>query len=283
MLKYIKLFFLLSFILILACCSSSSVPISQLYKDSLVVHYIDVGQGDSILIQVNNKNLLIDAGPGDSKSSTVNYLKQQGVKKLDFVVETHPHEDHIGGMSEVIRQFSIGEFYSPKVTANISAFSNMISSLKAKNLKINIAKAGISINLGTNVNLDFLGPCSDNYNNDLNLYSSIIKLTYKESKFLFMGDAQAANEAELLSKNFDVSCDVLKVGHHGSKTSSAKAFIDKAMPGIAVISVGKGNDYGHPNKETLKTLKAVNCLVYRTDLNGSVVLISDGKNIIRKK
>ncbi|MFL0248564.1 ComEC/Rec2 family competence protein [Candidatus Clostridium stratigraminis] len=269
------------FISLTICLISYSAvsKINPIYKDKLIVHYIDVGQADSILVQVNDKNLLIDAGSIDSKDKLVSYLKNQGVHKLDYVVATHPHEDHIGGMSTVIKKFTIGEFFAPKKLSNTDVFEKMITALK--NTKIRTAKAGVKINLGSNINCEMLAPNSSNYD-DINNYSAVIKLTYKNNKFLFMGDAQKPSEEEIINSNADISSDVLKVGHHGSSTSSSKELLDKVSPKIAVISCGRGNQYGHPNKGTISELKNKRCSIYRTDIDGTVVLISDG-NTIKKQ
>lgn len=247
-------------------------------KNKLFIHYIDVGQGDSILIQVNNKNLLIDAGPNEATKEVVAYLKKMQVKKLDYIVTTHPHEDHIGGMSKVIKSFDIGCFYAPKKTMNTTTFSNMASALKRKNLKINVAKSGILLDMGNDIICEFLSPNNNSYN-DINNYSATIKITYGNNKFLFMGDAEKLVEKEILNKGYDVSCDVVKVGHHGSTSSSSKEFLNKANPKYVVISCGKGNKYGHPHKETLSELKKRNIQLRRTDLNGTVVFSSDGNKI----
>lgn len=283
--KYIKIFaalvILISFIT--GCSNSpSSENISNIEnKNIMKVNYIDVGQGDSILVQVNGKNLLIDAGPNDNTDKLISYLNKQNIKKLDYVVATHPHEDHIGGMDVVIKKYEIGQFYAPKKTANTKTFESMITALKSKNLKINSAKAGINLDLGENTKCEILAPNSTNYE-DVNNYSAVIKITYGDSKFLFTGDAEKLSEKEILSKNYDIDSDVLKVGHHGSSTSSSKAFLDKVSPKIAVISLGKNNDYGHPHKETTAELKKRNIQTYRTDIDGSVVLISDGKKVTKQ-
>ena len=245
-------------------------------KNKLIVHYIDVGQADSILVQVNGKNLLIDAGNRDDGSKVVAYLQKQDVKKLDYVIATHPHEDHIGGMSDVIKKYPIVDFYAPKKTNNTKVFENMINALNGK--KIKTAKAGVELDLGENVKCEMLAPNSSDYD-DLNDYSAVVKLTYGDKKFLFMGDAEKLSEKEMLNNNLDLSCDVLKAGHHGSSTSSSKEFLDKSSPKIAVISCGKNNDYGHPHKETLAEFKKRNVTVYRTDIDGTIVLTSDGKKI----
>ncbi|MCM8711688.1 MBL fold metallo-hydrolase [Clostridium sp. SYSU_GA19001] len=255
---------------------STSYSSNNSSNNNLLVHYIDVGQADSILIQVNNKNMLIDAGNKSDSDKVISYLKQQGVEKLDYVVATHPHEDHIGGMSDIIKKFSIIDFYAPKKTNTTKSFENMISALKDK--KIKIATAGVKFNLGDNTICEMLAPNSKNYE-EINNYSAVIKLTYGNTKFLFMGDAEKLSEDEILTNNFDISADVLKVGHHGSSSSSSSGFLDKVSPKTVVISAGKGNDYGHPHKEILSEFKKRNYTIYRTDIDGTIVLLSDGKKI----
>lgn len=246
----------------------------------IIVHYIDVGQGDSILIQTDNKNMLIDAGTGESKEKLISYLNKQNIKKLDYVVATHPHEDHIGGMSEVLKKYDIGKFYMPQKVYTTKVFENMVNELKRKNIKAIPAHAGIAFKLGA-AECSMIAPNSNNYES-INNYSAVLLIKYGDSKFLFMGDAEKLSEKEILSKGVDLKCDVLKVGHHGSTSSSSKEFLDKASPKIAVISCGKGNDYGHPHKETLNELNKRHIKVYRTDIDKDIVLISDGKTISKQ-
>ncbi|MCS4479349.1 MBL fold metallo-hydrolase [Clostridium botulinum] len=262
-----------------ACSQQSSNAVNTSNKSNeLKVHYIDVGQGDSILVQTKDKNILIDAGTRKNSDNLISYLKKQHIKKLDYVIATHPHEDHIGGMPKVIEEFEISNFYAPKKTANTKIFKDMILQLKKKNLKINVAKKGISLNLSNNSSLDFLAPVKDNYENT-NDSSAVVKLTHGNTKFLFTGDAEKTSEKDILNSNEDLSSNVLKVGHHGSHSSSSKEFLDKINPKIAIISCGKNNDYGHPHKETMKELNKRNIEVYRTDIDGNIVLTSDGENI----
>jgi len=272
----------LIFIFTLIGCSSSNATAPTYNKNNLIVHYIDVGQADSILIQVNNKNLLIDGGNKDDGEKIIKYLKAQGVTRLDYVIATHPHEDHIGGMASIIKKFELTKFYAPKKLTNTATFENMVLALKNKKLKINEAKPGDSLNLGKNVTCQILAPNSSDYGDNLNNYSVVVKLTYGNTKFLFTGDAQKQSEKELLAKGYDLASDVLKVGHHGSSSSSTKEFLDKVQPKIAVISCGKNNDYGHPHKEILDELKKRKIKVYRTDTAGTIVFESDGKNINKK-
>ena len=239
------------------------------------IHYIDVGQGDSELIQIGDKNILIDAGTSDKEA--LDYLKSLGIKKIDYAIATHPHEDHIGSMDDVINAFDIGTFYAPKATTTTKTFENMVKALKAKDLKMTVPKVGEEITIG-NATLTFLAPNSDKYE-DLNNYSIVVKLKYGNNSFIFMGDAQDISEGEILQKQLDIKADVLKIGHHGSHSSTTQEFLDKVNPKYVVISCEKGNDYGHPHKETLTKLNSKNINVFRTDLNGTIIAESDGKEI----
>ncbi|NEZ47445.1 MBL fold metallo-hydrolase [Clostridium niameyense] len=278
--KYISILFVLLITFAFTACASTSVSKESTSNSNnkMLVHYIDVGQGDSELIQLNDKNILIDAGTRKSSDKVVSYLKKQNIKKLDYVIATHPHEDHIGGIPAVLKNFEVDTFYAPKKTANTKIFKDMISELKNKNLKINVAKAGKTLDIGNNAEAKFVAPNNDNYQKT-NDYSAVIKITYGSSKFLFTGDAEKLSEKEMLSNHIDISCNVLKAGHHGSHSSSSKEFLDKTNPKTVIISCGKNNDYGHPHKETLKELKKRNIQVYRTDIDGDIILTSDGKNI----
>lgn len=247
-------------------------------KDNILVHYINVGQGDSILIQVNNKNMLIDAGPKDSKDKLLSYLNKINVKRLDYFITTHPHEDHIGGASYVIKSLDIANFYAPKKTHTTKTYRDMINSLKSKNLKIHVAKEGVILDLGKDVVCEMLSPNRSNYE-DLNDYSPIIKLKYKDNKFLFTGDAETLVEKDVLSKKYDVSADVLKLGHHGSVSSTSADFLKNVNPKIAIATSGKDNKYGHPHRETVSKLKKIKCKLYRSDLDGNILVSGDGKNI----
>ncbi|RII34940.1 MBL fold metallo-hydrolase [Clostridium chromiireducens] len=283
--KYISIFlFMIIISLYLISCSS-------LYKNSnyikpdpnqMIVHFIDVGQGDSILIQVNNKNMLIDAGPKSDKNELLNYLSKLNIEKLDYVIATHPHEDHIGNMSDIIDSYNVLKFYAPKVQSTTKTFEKMIDSLKRKGLKINVIRKDTdSIDLGKNTNVRVFSPIDDSYEN-LNNYSSVIKIQYGSTSFLFTGDAEKDVEEKILDNNENISSDVLKVGHHGSSTSTSKAFLNKINPSIGVISVGKDNTYNHPNNETIKSLKENKVTIYRTDKDGTVILSSDGTKISKK-
>lgn len=284
---HISLVITLIISLFLTACSNTSVTVNKdttkgTSANKLLVHYIDVGQGDAVLVQGNDKNLLIDAGPRSSTKNLIKYLKDLNVTKLDYVVATHPHEDHIGGMDDIINTFNIGEFYAPKKTHTTKTYEDMIKALKKKNLKITVAKLGAkSMDLGNNIKGEFLAPIKDTYDN-LNNYSAVLKITHGDNSFLFTGDAEKESEREMIQNNLDLKADVLKLGHHGSSTSTSQEFLDKVNPSIVIASLGKGNDYGHPHKETLTKIKNKNLTFYRTDESGSIILESDGKNIKKK-
>nr|WP_242655264.1 ComEC/Rec2 family competence protein [Clostridium cellulovorans] len=239
------------------------------------IHYIDVGQGDSILIQTGSNNILIDAGENDN--STYNYLKTQGITKLNYIIVTHPHADHIGNIAKIINSFSVGTFYAPKITASSAVYTNMVTALSNKGLKITVPSVGSKITIG-NATLQFLAPNSSKYS-DTNNYSIVTKLTYGNKSFIFMGDAETLSEGEILAKQLDVSADVIKIGHHGSTSSTSKSFLKAVNPKYAIISVGEGNSYNHPADETLAKLENYGITVYRTDLNGTIIATCDGFNI----
>lgn len=246
----------------------------------LAIHYIDVGQGDCELIQFDNKNMLIDAGPCDAADKVISYLKKAKVSVLDYVIETHPHEDHIGGMSLVLNNFKVNNFLAPKINIlpSTDVYKRLLKNIKKKNLSIISPAPGYFFELNPKIKCEVLAPVNIYYQ-DLNNYSIVIKLIYNNCKFLFMGDAQTESENEMLSQNFDLSCNVIKVGHHGSKTASSDNFLKEVTPNIAVISCGKDNDFGHPHKAVLEKYKAIGCKIYRTDLNGDIVVTADGTTI----
>lgn len=247
---------------------------------NLEVHYIDVGQGDSILIKVPDGNtLLIDAGSNSAAERVTGYLENLGIKRVDYAIGTHPHEDHIGGMDVVIKSFDIGEVYLPKVGHTSKTYEDLLLAIKDKGLKVTEAKGGVQLDLGEKVSGVFVAPNSTNYES-MNNYSAVLKITYGETKFIFTGDAELKSEEEmLLQSRTPLNADVLKVGHHGSVTSTGQQFLDAVSPKIAVISVGENNDYGHPHQEIIERLEKNNVQVFRTDMQGTIIAVSNGKEI----
>ncbi|ELC8441538.1 MBL fold metallo-hydrolase [Clostridium perfringens] len=249
-----------------------------------MIHYIDVGQGDSALVQSNNKNLLIDAGPPDSSDTLVKYLKNLGIKNIDFVVATHPHADHIGGMQSILKEFNVSYFCAPKVTENTDIFRNMIKTLKEENISINTLSYSNShpIDLGKNTKVEIYSPSNNEYDN-INNYSPLLRIYYGETSFLFTGDAEAKVEMEVLKLNKNLKSDVLKVGHHGSITSTTDSFLKEVSPNIAIISSALDNSYGHPSPQILNKLLDNKIKIFRTDEDGTIILSSDGKSIKKHK
>ena len=255
------------------------VPNPETPKE-LTVTFIDVGQADSILIQTpGGRNILIDAGNAADFSVIKACLDAAGVRRLDVVVATHPHEDHIGSMASVIKAFDIGKIYMPKAVTTTKTYENLLLAIKEKGLKVTEAKGGISIETGDSlITAEILAPNSSEYD-DMNNWSAVIKLSYGKTSFLFTGDAEDVSEREMLEKNYDLKADVLKVGHHGSISSTTARFLSAVSPKYAVISVEKGNDYGHPAAAVMNRLKQAGIPVYRTDESGTIVCVSDGETI----
>jgi len=241
----------------------------------LRVHYLDVGQADSEFIELpDGKTMLIDAGNKGDGASVVSYIKNLGYSTIDYLVATHPHEDHIGGMAEVINSFAIGEIYMPKVASTTQAFENLLTTIQDKGYSINTAQAGVQIAPGINILSPGVG---SDYGDELNDWSAVISIVYGSKTFLFLGDAGTAPES-----TFSIDADVVKVAHHGSRTAFSNALYKEWSPDIAIISVGKDNSYGLPDEEVLQGLADVGTKVYRTDENGTIVLESDGSTVTLK-
>jgi len=261
-----------------AISKSDASQITMVDGLNLEVHFIDVGQGDSILIKKGTESMLIDAGNNSDGELVVNYLKEQDVSKLNYVVGTHPHEDHIGGLDNVIDSFDIEKVIMPKVISTTKTFEDVLDSINNKGLSITKPNVGDAYDLN-GATATILGPNHDEYG-DLNNYSIVIKVVNGDNSYLFTGDADTLSEKEMVDENaYHLKADVLKVGHHGGSTSTSKNFLDAINPDFAVISVGANNIYGHPNKEILDRLENKGIEVLRTDLEGTIISISDGKTI----
>lgn len=243
------------------------------------IHFINVGQGDAILLNNKNYNILIDSGSNESSDYLISYLKNFNIKKLNYVIATHPHEDHIGAMDDIVNNFHVDTFIAPNITTTDIDFINMVKALNHKNLKINVIEDNLTINLFNDNFLTFLWSGSlpqDNINNN----SLVVKYINENISFLFTGDIEKEVEAQLQSIDQAlISSDVLKVAHHGSNSSSTLNFLTAVDPNISVITCGIGNTYGHPHKNTLTNLNNINSSVYRTDIQGNIIIKTDGSKL----
>lgn len=252
-------------------------------ENLLVAEFLDVDQADCELIFLpDGKILLIDAGNRGDGEEIVAYLKGKNISKIDYVVATHPHADHIGGMSDVIDSFEIGKIFVPRVASSdvptTKTYEDFLTSVQNKGLKLSAAKAGTTLFEGADYKADCFAPCSEDYK-ELNDYSVVIKLSYGIHSFLFTGDAEILSENEMLNAGYNLNSDVIKLGHHGSHSSSSEEFLKAVSPRYAVISCGEGNDYGHPHDETINTLSNLKGApkTLRTDLDKTIIFKADGK------
>lgn len=269
--------------LVLSCsltgCQSPSGQLSQppVADGSLLsVHYIDVGQADATLLICGDDTMLIDGGNVDDSSLVVSYLGQQGVEHLDYMLCTHAHEDHVGGLSGPLNTCTVEHVYSPVTEYSSNAFNNFVKYTKAQGKEVEQPTVGDSFSLGDAI-VTILGPVKDY--TDTNNTSIVLRVDFGETAFLFTGDQERTAEADLLESGADLDATVLKVGHHGSSTSTSYPFLRAVMPTYAVIPVGTGNSYGHPSDDVLSRLRDADVTVYRTDLQGTVVATSDGKTV----
>ena len=240
-------------------------------------HFIDVGKADSIYVNCKGKNVLIDGGEQDTYNTVLEYLKKLGVKNLDIVIATHPHSDHIGGLPEVLYEFKIFRVLMPKVKDSVvptsKIYEKFLLSIEKNKIPVKIPTPGENISLGE-LEIKIFAP--NGFYDNVNNHSIVAKFIYKNVSFLFTGDAEKESENDILSKNYDVKSTVLKVGHHGSKTSTTKEFLRKVSPKYAVICVGE-DKYNLPKKETITKLKDCGAKIYRTDLDGDVVIATNGE------
>ncbi len=257
-------------------------PKVEVDQDEIAVHFIDVGQADCALIITPDKTMLIDSGESDTASDVISYLRDFGVTRLDYVIGSHPHSDHMGAMAKILNAFEVGEFIMPEVPDDLiptaAFYSDMLEVIERKRITASYSENGRVIELCEGTSLEILGPVGAGYE-DLNNYSVVAKLTSGNISFLFTGDMEKDAEKELVGRWLDLSADVLKVGHHGSSSSSTIDFLARVNPRYAVISVGIDNDYGHPSEAATKRIKAFGCKIFTTMIYGDIVFVTDGNTL----
>ncbi len=279
---------LLAFLIILVlifsmqgCVNQKSVisPESLNSQDTgLTLHFIDVGQGDCTLIESKGRFALVDAGEYSENDKVISYLSSTGVESLDFIISTHPHSDHCGGISEVIRNFETTTFICPDVTNDSNVWEYVMDAADERGVAYETPKPYQEYKIGS-ATLTILSPDPNSVYSDLNDYSVVCMVEYGNTSALLTGDAEKGVERELVRGPYDLSADILKCGHHGSSTSSCAEFLNAVNPSAAIISCGKDNEYGHPHEETISALTHRGIPYWRTDQQGNIVVASDGEQI----
>lgn len=248
------------------------------------IHFIDVGQGDSTLICSDEVSILIDAGPGSSADALASFVKRR-TYEIDYMILTHPHEDHIGGSDDILNSLPVKKVIMPDASSESKTFARLLDALESSGAEVIEAKSG-DVYEADGIRFTLLAPNSDTYNNT-NDYSVVTKMEYGEFSAMFTGDAETFSEKEILAaySAAALKSTLLKVGHHGSSTSTSEDFLAAVLPNSVIISCGRDNDYGHPHSETLKKLAAIGADVYRTDEGGTVSVTTDGQNysVIRER
>ncbi len=242
----------------------------------LGAYFLDVGQGDASVILFRDKVILIDAGEQDMGDTVVRDLQRLGVTHIDLLVATHPHSDHIGGMQKVLANFAVGKVLDAGLPSTSSLYERFLETVDRKNIPFVVAERGQTIGIDPALRILVLSPPQERIGDDMNTNSIVLRISYGTVNLLYTGDATTAAEESMVGAGYPLDAQVLKVGHHGSSGASSAAFLSRVNPEVAVISLGEGNDYGHPHRETLERLKTAGPRVYRTDTDGTIRVASDG-------
>lgn len=244
--------------------------------EGMRVHFLDVGQGLCILVELDDKVLIYDGGDSDTSSYVVAYLKQQGITEIDYMISSHYDSDHLSGLIGCLNAFEVKHVIGSDYEHDSRLYDSFMDAVEEEGLKVQYPDVGTRFQLGE-AEFTILAP--EEIVDDSNANSVAIKLTYGESDFIFTGDADVASEKKMVASGIDLECDVLSLGHHGSSTSNSSLFLEKTVPEYAVISCGVGNSYGHPHVEVVELLEAMEIAVFRSDVQGTVIAVADGKSI----
>ncbi|MBP1970598.1 beta-lactamase superfamily II metal-dependent hydrolase [Virgibacillus natechei] len=266
----------LVFILFISIFTLQPAQIHSESQDEMQVHFIDVGQGDSILIQTpTNKTILIDGGPPETGKKVVSYLEKQQVEKIDLLIATHPDIDHIGGLPNVMKSFEVDQILDSGKLYTTKTYAKYLNQIRKQNIPINIAEEGELIKLDPMLTIRVLNSFEKDKNN--NQSSIALKITYNDIDFVLMSDVEMDQEKEIIDKN-ELQAEILKVAHHGSNTSSSFEFLQEVNPQIAILTYSMDNDFGHPVDRVIKNLEKINATIYSTATFGNVVVTTDGDN-----
>jgi len=243
-------------------------------RDNLTVHFIDVGQGDSILVEYANETMLVDAGERDKGVNVSAFLREQGISSLDYVVATHPHADHIGGLLTILNEYPVGEFVDSGYPHTTQTYEDMLAIIENKSIPFHVAKRGEALDFAPGIQVQVLNP-QKKHSAEINENSIVLRIIDNNVSFLLMADAGLETEESIMYEGYYVDSDILKVGHHASTSASGASFIAEVNPDISIIEVGADNDYGYPHAEVLERLQNVST-VYRTDHHGTITVTTDG-------
>jgi competence protein ComEC len=262
-----------------ACNINLFLPFTNAEESDLLIYFIDVGQADCTLIELpNGEEALIDTGNAGDADLIIDTINNLNIDDIEYLILTHPHEDHMGCAVEIIKEIKTEKIYMPDVESDAKFYYDAMKEIGSQNIPVIKASAGLTIINIPDLTFKILAPNSMYYS-ETNEYSIVSRLEYKNTSFLFTGDAESVSELEMVNKGYYLKSDLLHVGHHGGRTSSSKIFLDSVSPEYSIIPSGKNNSYGHPHKETLKRLKAAGSEIYRIDELGTIIAVSDGKKI----